>query len=122
MSSLLGKSQISDRPAQNRPVPAFGGIQETEETDPLAFTVRRISDDESDNSNHKQRELNRALEERQAANLSDMYFLYSKSYAELELVFRTEFPKSSSYRDFVLLMNQNMVEYKFMRQAGVIQS
>jgi hypothetical protein len=44
-----------------------------------------------------------------------MYVLYSKSYQELKEVFRTEFPKSKSYRDFVLLMNQNMVEYKFMR-------
>ena len=51
--------------------------------------------------------------------LNDMGFIYQKSYSELETVFKTEFKQSKTYKDMVLLMNQNMVEFKFMRQAGL---
>jgi len=34
-------------------------------------------------------------------------------------VFQKEFKQSKTFKDMVLLMNQNMVEFKFMRQAGL---
>ena len=51
-----------------------------------------------------------------------MEYIYWKSYEELRKVFENEFLKSKTFKDFVLLMNENMVEYRFMRQAGVIRS
>ena len=51
--------------------------------------------------------------------LNDMNHIYEKSFDELERLFRKEFQKSTSFKEMVLLMNQNMVEYKFMRQAGL---
>jgi hypothetical protein len=48
-----------------------------------------------------------------------MNHIYEKSFDELERLFRKEFQKSTSFKEMVLLMNQNMVEYKFMRQAGL---
>ena len=49
-----------------------------------------------------------------------MEYIYWKSYEELRKVFENEFLKSKTFKDFVLLMKENMVEYRFMRQAGVI--
>jgi hypothetical protein len=51
--------------------------------------------------------------------LNDIGFIYQKSYSELEMVFKKEFKQSKTFKDMVLLMNQNMVEFKFMRQAGL---
>jgi len=51
--------------------------------------------------------------------LNDIGFIYQKSYSELDTVFKGEFRKSKTFKDMVLLMNQNMVEFKFMRQAGL---
>lgn len=49
-----------------------------------------------------------------------MDYFYWKSFRELEDVFKHEFQKSTSFKNMVLLLNQNMIEYKFMRQAGVL--
>jgi hypothetical protein len=51
--------------------------------------------------------------------INDIGFIYQKSYSELETVFKKEFRQSKTFKDMVLLMNQNMVEFKFMRQAGL---
>ena len=51
--------------------------------------------------------------------LNDMNHIYEKAFDQLESVFRKEFQQSTSFKEMVLLMNQNMVEYKFMRQAGL---
>lgn len=51
--------------------------------------------------------------------LNDIVYIYQKSYSELENVFQKEFKQSKTFKDMVLLMNQNMVEFKFMRQAGL---
>ena len=53
--------------------------------------------------------------------MEDMDYIYWKAYQELHKVFKNELQKSTSFKNFVLLMNQNMVEYQFMRQAGVIR-
>jgi hypothetical protein len=47
--------------------------------------------------------------------LEDLEHLYWKSFNSLEQVFNGKFKTSKSFKDLVLLMNQNMVEYKFMR-------
>ena len=57
--------------------------------------------------------------EKEEKLLNDIGFIYRKSYSELESVFHKEFMKSKAFKDMVLLMNQNMVEFKFMRQAGL---
>ena len=41
--------------------------------------------------------------------------LYWKSFETLEKVFNQEFTQSKTFKDMVLMLNQNMVEYKFMR-------
>lgn len=37
--------------------------------------------------------------------LNDMNHIYEKSFDELEVVFKTEFQKSKSFKEMVLLMN-----------------
>jgi hypothetical protein len=49
-----------------------------------------------------------------------MEYLYWKSYHELERVFKNQFQHSDAFKQMVLDLNQNMIEYKFMRQAGII--
>lgn len=51
-----------------------------------------------------------------------MEYIYWKPYEELYKIFKNEFLKSKSFKDFVLLMNENIVEYQFIRLAGVIHT
>jgi len=68
----------------------------------------------------KTQELNQALNDIQEANMKDVDYLYWRSFRELESVFKNDFQKSKSFKNMVLLLNQNMIEYKFLRQAGVL--
>ena len=54
--------------------------------------------------------------------LQDMEYLYLRSFNELEAVFRTEFKKSSAFKDMVIELNSNMIEYKFLHKAGIIKA
>jgi hypothetical protein len=48
-------------------------------------------------------------------------FLYWKAFDKLESVFNDEFKVSNTFKEMMLSLNQNMVEYKFLRQAGVLE-
>ena len=53
--------------------------------------------------------------------LQDMEYLYMRSFNELEAVFRSEFPESQAFKDMVIELNQNMIEFKFLHKAGIIK-
>jgi hypothetical protein len=44
-----------------------------------------------------------------------MESLYWRAFETLEKVFTREFTKSKTFKDMVLMLNQNVIEYKFMR-------
>ena len=46
--------------------------------------------------------------------------MYWRAFNTLETLFRNDFKQSKTFKDMVLLLNQNSIEYKFMRQAGVL--
>ena len=48
--------------------------------------------------------------------------LYMRSYQELAKIFYDEFPTSDQYKQMVLLMNENMIEYRFMQKAGILKN
>ena len=55
--------------------------------------------------------------------LHDMEYLYLRSFNELESVFRNnEFRESLAYKDMVLELNSNMIEYKFLHKAGILKA
>lgn len=54
--------------------------------------------------------------------LTDLEYLYWRSYEELELAFNNQFKASGVFKDMVLLLNQNMIEFMFLKQAGVIRN
>jgi len=57
----------------------------------------------------------RRLTENEIEQLRNLENLYWKSFDTLEKVFNQEFTQSKTFKDMVLMLNQNMVEYKFMR-------
>ena len=55
--------------------------------------------------------------------LHDMEYLYLRSFNELEAVFRAdEFKESKAFKDMVIELNSNMVEYKFLYKAGILKA
>ena len=48
-------------------------------------------------------------------HLEDIDFLYNRSFTELATEFREGFRRSTHYKEMVLLLNQNIIEYRFMR-------
>ena len=55
--------------------------------------------------------------------LHDMEYLYLRSFNELESVFRSkEFRESQAFKDMVLELNSNMIEYKFLHKAGILKA
>ncbi len=56
-----------------------------------------------------------------AVFLEDLDFLYVRSYKELNDVFRSDFQQSEAFKKMVLLMNENMIEYRFLTQAGLLK-
>ena len=60
------------------------------------------------------------LDPSEKQQLKDLENLYWKAFNTLEGLFKNDFKQSKSFKDMVLLLNQNSIEYKFMRQAGVL--
>ena len=56
-----------------------------------------------------------------AVFLQDVDFLYIRSYKELNEVFHRYFQQSEAFKKMVLLMNENMIEYRFLTQAGLLK-
>lgn len=54
--------------------------------------------------------------------MQNMEYLYLRSYNELETVFRTEFRGSQAFKDMVVELNSNIIEYKFLHKAGIIRA
>ena len=55
--------------------------------------------------------------------LHDMEYLYLRSFNELESVFRSkQFRESKAYKDMLIELNSNMVEYKFLHKAGILKA
>ena len=50
-----------------------------------------------------------------------MEYLYNRSFNELENVFRTEFKNSKVFETMILEFFENVIEYKFLHQAGLIK-
>ena len=92
------KSERSAAPSMN----AFNASLNTEDWEESKDQKRRLTAQEID----------------QLRNLETLYW---KSFETLEKVFKRDFTRSKTFKDMVLLLNQNMVEYKFMRQAGVLR-
>ena len=85
----------------------------------LSQTLSPHQTSESKGSIKMPKQISIARTELEEKLLNDIGFIYQKSYSELETVFKREFRQSKTFKDMVLLMNQNMVEFKFMRQAGL---
>ena len=49
-----------------------------------------------------------------AEYLEDIDYLYQRSYSELVSEWKNGFRKSIYYKEMVLLLNQNIIEYRFM--------
>jgi len=47
--------------------------------------------------------------------LHDLEHLYWRSYESLEKIFHRDFRQSKRFKDMVLLLNQNMIEFMFLR-------
>lgn len=52
--------------------------------------------------------------------LEDVEYLYVISYRSLNEVFKDSFPESNAFKEMVLVMNQNLIEYRFLTQAGLL--
>lgn len=53
--------------------------------------------------------------------LENVNFLYSCSYNNLSEVFYSQFIGSNIFNQMVIVMNQNMIEYRFLTQAGLLK-
>lgn len=53
--------------------------------------------------------------------LDSVDHLYITSYNALSDVFHGSFNSSEEFKQMVLVMNQNMIEYRFLSQAGLIK-
>ena len=56
-----------------------------------------------------------------AVFLEDVDYLYVRSYKQLNEIFNSEFQQSDAFKKMVLLMNENMIEYRFLTQAGLLK-
>jgi len=54
-------------------------------------------------------------------SLTDTKQIYMRSYQELSKVFHEDFPDSDFFKKMVLLLNENMIEYRFMQHAGLFE-
>ena len=50
----------------------------------------------------------------------DLAPFYLRAWTELDKVFRTDFKKSPQYRELVQKLPENLIEYEFATQAGLI--
>ena len=44
------------------------------------------------------------------------------SYEQLESVYKYDFPTSAEYRELVLRLHDNVIEFNFLSQAGLIST
>ena len=52
-----------------------------------------------------------------------MEYLYLRSFNELEAVFLgKDFKQSRAYREMLIELNSNMIEYKFLHKAGILKA
>lgn len=47
--------------------------------------------------------------------------MYYRSYNELKTIFYDAFPESEQFKQMVLMLNENMIEYRFLSSAGLIK-
>jgi hypothetical protein len=52
-----------------------------------------------------------SIEKAKEKLVTDIDLIYSRSYNKLQKVFKGEFQESNSFKNMMLLMNQNMVEF-----------
>ena len=62
-----------------------------------------------------------ALLEKMQPTLQNLGLLYSISYQKLGAVFRQKFLGSQAFNQMLVVMNQNMIEYRFFTQAGMLK-
>lgn len=51
----------------------------------------------------------------------DIVLVSKMSFDQLETVYREDFPKSNEYKELVIKLHDNMIEYNFLQQAGLLQ-
>lgn len=51
--------------------------------------------------------------------LGNIETMFYRSYHELSKIFYKEFPESEHFKKMVLMLNENMIEYRFMSSAGL---
>jgi hypothetical protein len=49
-------------------------------------------------------------------------FLHEVSRDKLDNIFKNDFPKSEEYKDLVLFLHDNMVEFNCWHQAGLLSA
>jgi hypothetical protein len=54
--------------------------------------------------------------------LPSLDFLNEVSRERLETIFKNDFPKSDEYKDLVLFLHDNMVEFNCWYQAGLLKA
>jgi hypothetical protein len=59
---------------------------------------------------------------KQIYQLPSLDFLNEVSRERLETIFKNDFPKSDEYRDLVLFLHDNMVEFNCWYQAGLLKA
>jgi hypothetical protein len=52
----------------------------------------------------------------------NIHKIFQISYSCLEVIYRTEFPLSQEYKELVIKLHDNVIEYNFLSQAGLIRS
>lgn len=52
--------------------------------------------------------------------ICDIEYLYLVSYSQMNAIFVNRFPDSNAFKQMVLVMNQNLIEYRFLAQSGLI--
>lgn len=60
------------------------------------------------------------MAEAQEKALGDIELIYEYSFKQLQALYKNKFQTSKSFKDMMLIMNQNMVEFQFMKQAGLV--
>ena len=56
------------------------------------------------------------------SQIPNLDFLDEVSRENLESIFKNDFPKSDEYKDLVLFLHDNMVEFNCWHQAGLLSA
>jgi len=51
----------------------------------------------------------------------DVYQIAKTAFENLEHVYKAEFPYSEEYKELVIRLHDNVIEYSFLSQAGLIR-